>query len=339
MDIALLHLVAADIADAAKEKERADVAREVEERRGSLVAAINGNDIAAMHDMTRRLTTIGYTKASPSITDENGTIVHGHVETKKRWRRHFASLMDGAQSTLAAVIEKSRSRTRRASVSLDIELVPTNADRARRMRRFNLKSGIGEDRIGTEILKLNAGAVSHCMAAITLKSCLQVDMPIQVKGGHIIELYKGKGSRLECGNFRDVTLGHVTSKPLAACLRHKAHLAFRRVALDTQFGALKSRGTDMAHLFVRASFDAAAATGQSIAGIFIDVEKAFARLCRALILPTPESDEIFISRLVGVGLSRQVVEAVLQKVRSFDAWGSAGSGALLGLLVGRAGGR
>ena len=84
---------------------------------------------------------------------------------------------------------------------------------------------------------------------------------------------------------------------------------------------------------MRASFDYAVSTGQSIAGIYVDVEKAFARLCRALVLPAPESDEVFISRLLGCGVSRKIAVAVLVKARSVDAWGKADGGSHLQALL------
>ena len=324
VNAALLHLVAADIDEMAAAEEAKDRALDTETRNDELVAAIDGNDVTKMYSMTRRITVARCPRVSPSILDEDGRIVHGHVQTKQRWRRHFASLMDGQATSLEQVIESSRARERDHNVNLHLEVVPTNADRARRMRKFRLKTGIGEDRVGAEILRLNAGCMSNNMAAITLKTCMQIDVPVQSKGGHIFELYKNKGSRLDCGNFRDITLGHITSKPFAASMRNKAYQAFRGKALDTQFGALRARGTDFAHLSMRASYDFAAATSQAIGGIFVDVEKAFARLCRALVLPAPASDEIFVNRLLACGLSEKIISSILDKARSFDAWDAAG---------------
>ena len=320
VNAALLHLVAADIDDEAKAGEASDRALDIEKRNDDLVAAIDGNDVTTMYAMTRRITTEWRPRVSPSILDESGRVIHGHVQTKQRWRRHFAGLMEGQATTLEHVILCSRARERDLSINLQLGVVPTNADRARRMRKFKLKSGIGEDMVGTEILKFNASSIANTMAAVTLKTCMQIDAPVQSKGGHIVELYKNKGSRLECSSFRDITLGHVMTKPFAASIRDTAHSAFSSRTLDTQFGALKGRGTDLAHLSMRASYDYAAATSQAMGGIFVDVEKAFARLCRSLVLPAPESDEIFVARLLASGHSKAVIDSILVKARSYDAW-------------------
>ena len=327
VNIALLHLVAADIRQEAVQKEKADEDEATEKRNKALVAAIDGNDVTAMHSMTRKTTQQWQPRVSPSIKLESGEVVSGHVPVKKRWRQHFTSLMEGVETTLADTIERDRRRQERrpnADVKLDLDIIPTNLERAKKMTRYKVKSGIGEDRVGAEILKFNSGAISSSMAALTLKACLQISVPVQAKGGHIVELYKGKGARLECDSYRDITLGHVMSKPLAACMRDKAHGTFAKKALDTQFGALRHRGTEMAALCMRAAFDFATATRRSCAGIFVDVEKAYARLCRAIAFPPPESDEILASRLCAAGLSHEAVFAVLAKARTQSAWSEAG---------------
>ena len=334
LNIALLHLVVCDLNVQIETQEQEDRAAAVLEQDAKLVNAIGGDDTSAMFNMTRRMTSTWVPRVAPSIFLEDGSVAHGFVDTKRRWRRHFADLMDGTERKLADIIDTARGKERHPSFPLDLSCVPTNQERVRRMRKYKLKAGIGEDKVGTEILKLNNMALATSMAAITLKGCLRIDLPIQAKGGHIVELFKGKGSRLTCGNFRDITLGHVMSKPLAACMRHKAYTAFAHKALDTQFGALRGRGTELAHLSMRAAFDSAAAEGKSIAGVFIDVERAFARLCRALVLPAPESDKAFVARLVGCGYSPEVIGAVLKRVRDEKAWrGGGGSPHLQALLT------
>lgn len=319
-NIALLHLVVHDIDAQLRELEHSERAAAIIARDAALVNAIGGNNTAAMYSMTRRLTSTWTPRVTPSIALEDGSIAHGHVDTKRRWRRHFAGLMDGAECKLADVIDSARARQRAPSVPLDLRCVPTNYERASRMTKYKLKVGVGEDRLGSEILKLHNMAMASCTAAVMLKGCLWIDLPIQAKGGHIVELFKGKGSRLTCGHYRDITLGHGMLKPLAACLRRRANAAFAPKALSTQFGALHGRGTDLAHLSMRAAFDLAAVERKAIAGIFIDVEKAFARMCRSLVLPCPASDDAFISRLTAKGYSHTVIEAILARIRNEAAW-------------------
>ena len=138
-----------------------------------------------------------------------------------------------------------------------------------------------------------------------------------------MELYKHKGSPLLCDSYRDISLGHTGGKAAAAVLRARAQAPLEHAALETQFGSgLGGGSTDVAHLYLRALRDAADAMCECVGMLFVDVTKAFPRLCRALALPLPVSDEQFVRRLRASGFSDQAITAVLDRARNEQAWGA-----------------
>ena len=112
LNIARLHLVLCDLNAQIETQELEDRAAAVLEQDTKLVNAIGGNDTAAMFSMTRRLTPTWVPRVAPSISLEDGSVAHGFVDTKRRWRRHFADLMDGTERKLADVIDTARGKAR-----------------------------------------------------------------------------------------------------------------------------------------------------------------------------------------------------------------------------------
>ena len=129
----------------------------------------------------------------------------------------------------------------RAGIKRSIEAVPSVHTVARQYARMPIKKStnlkaIGEDRVGNEILRTNATAVAAAMIPLYLKSALWIYTPLQWRGGHLMDLYKGKGDRLACSAYRDVTIGHAAGKPMSRSLRQSLAPALERMALETQTG-------------------------------------------------------------------------------------------------------
>ena len=78
--------------------------------------------------------------------------------------------------------------------------------------------------------------------------------------------------------------------------------------VNTQNGSrMNGAGCDVAHLMARAAVDAAVASCQSIALLFVDVATAFATRCLALALPDPETLYELAWNLSTLGYTRDEV--------------------------------
>lgn len=83
-----------------------------------------------------------------------------------------------------------------------------------------LKSGraAGPDGIPPELLKCAMGPISSALHSLFLTVWSEGKVPAAWRDGIITALYKGKGSKADCGNYRPITLLSVPGKVFAHVL-------------------------------------------------------------------------------------------------------------------------
>ena len=83
-------------------------------------------------------------------------------------------------------------------------------DVVRRFACAKRKRAIGCDLIGNDVLRLNPTLFGFLYHPVMLKAAFRIEEPIWWKGGSLCELFKKKGSMLDCDAFRDVIVEDVT---------------------------------------------------------------------------------------------------------------------------------
>ena len=105
-----------------------------------------------------------------------------------------------------------------------------------------------------------------------------------------MHFWKGKGEIQKLMYHREIMLCDSEAKAFGTHLRGPVMDVFREQALGTQFGeGLNGGCVEFTSLYCRSAQDIAAQRKMSMATIFGDVKMAFASLCRALVMPMPET--------------------------------------------------
>ena len=81
--------------------------------------------------------------------------------------------------------------------SIDWGIVPPLSEFAMTFAGLRPMVGVGEDRIGSELLKVAPLACAKVFHPLVLKSALAIQPPIQWKGEHLFELFKGKDDKYD----------------------------------------------------------------------------------------------------------------------------------------------
>ena len=171
--------------------------------------------------------------------------------------------------------------------------------------------GLGEDLLGSEILKLAPIQTAMATLPLNLKATTWIWYPIQWKGGQIIELFKKKGDRRICGNSRDITLTSAQGKPHTRLIRKQLQIPAKKTCLWSQTGSgLTGAGTDFGHLAARAALDIAKCKNLSCAIIFADLSKAFTSMARSLAIQNIPNDEALLHKLRDRGYNKQEIEEI-----------------------------
>ena len=90
---------------------------------------------------------------------------------------------------------------------------------------------------------------------------------------------------------------------------------------------------DCATLQYRATQDIAETQNLCVATIFGDVKMAFASMCRNLVAPMPESEELLVRRMLEAGVSEDIVQQIMTELVDYSSWLAAGGTEHLQALV------
>jgi hypothetical protein len=145
---------------------------------------------------------------------------------------------------------------------------------------------VGNDRIPAKFYKLFSDEISPILLEIFNESLRKGHVPLVLKKTYIKCLYKGKGSRSSCTNYRPISIIWSTAKLLEYIIYKRLSLNLEETEQlsDSQHGYRKHRSTQSAVLqltnILQKNGDAKQYTGM----IFEDFQKAFDCLNHSLLL-------------------------------------------------------
>ena len=134
----------------------------------------------------------------------------------------------------------------------------------------------GPDNIDGKVLRLLGDAFIDSYYIIAKKSFADCKFPQQWKTAKVRCIHK-KGSQLDCGNYRPISLLSQPSKLLESlvCQQLDAFLEHHNLLNGSQWGFRKGRSTELLLLHMTEKWRFALNQGKSIGVIFLDFQKAF----------------------------------------------------------------
>ena len=156
----------------------------------------------------------------------------------------------------------------------------------------------GPDGIVNEVLV--AVSIARELQRVFFKVCLSDAPPHAMRGGWLVDIFKGKGDPRDCSNSRGVMLEDHITKLLSKHLRNLMEPHLPKLTGDMQFGARKSRSPDMAALVLRLAASRDKSMGDSFGVLFADLTAAFDSIIREIALGQLWNDDYFchiLSRL------------------------------------------
>ena len=142
--------------------------------------------------------------------------------------------------------------------------------------RMESKKAAGPNSIPVDILKLLNGKISPILASLFNLSFQHGVFPDILKISSVIPVFK-KGSKLECNNYRPISLISNISKLIEKLMYSRLYsfLELNKSISDLQFGFRTNHSTSHALLSLTERIREALDTGNFACGVFIDLQKAF----------------------------------------------------------------
>ena len=142
---------------------------------------------------------------------------------------------------------------------------------------FSDSKATGPSSINTKILKIISPTSSEILAKIFNECILKGVFPSCLKNANIIPIYKNKGSKLEAGNYRPISLLSNIGKLFEKIIYKRLYnfLNTNNKFYDKQFGFRKGHNTNHAIISLTEEIRLSLDNSEYAVGIFIDLQKAF----------------------------------------------------------------
>ena len=215
-------------------------------------------------------------KRSP-IKSKEGSILRTREEQMQRWTEHYSDIY----SRQYHIPEDTLSGIPQLPVLEELDITPTREELETAIDSASVGKSPGQDGIPVEILK-------HCKEALLgplhelLVECWETgQVPQNFKDSKLITLYKNKGDRAVCDNYRGISLLSTAGKVAARVVLRRLQVLANQIYPESQCGFRAERSTiDM--IFTLAQLqEKCREQHRPLYVAFVDLTKAFDLVTRS----------------------------------------------------------
>jgi hypothetical protein len=200
--------------------------------------------------------------------DKDGNLLTDKPMVAARWKEHFQTLLNGEERE-----EQNRNRMRIASDGQAVE-PPTQDEVKQAIRQLKNGKAAGKDGLPAELLKAGSERLYDAIHRIILRIWEDEEMPEDWLDGLICPIYK-KGNRLDCSNYRGITLLNTAYKVLSRILFFRLRPLTEAFVGEYQAGFRAGRSTTDQMFTLRQILDKFREYNLQTHHLFIDFKAAY----------------------------------------------------------------
>ena len=263
----------------------------------------------------------------PMVLDDQGDPCQDAEAMMQRWRQHFGAMEGGTESSFpdlaVDILEQQRSQMPWPAPAL-LEQLPSTTDLQRVMLNTKLGKAPGPDGIPGALLKRFAAQLAPALHPLLLKLALRGSESLGFKGGIAVKFWKGKGSKQEAANYRQILLVSNLAKCIHQALRPALRELFVAQAPSLQIGGRPGSNVVYGAHLTRSFLRWQAQNHRPCFLLFTDIASAFYSVVRELVAKR-SSDGRQPTSLLGIELPPEDLELLLQHTTDASALQAAGA--------------
>ncbi|MCP4267312.1 MAG: hypothetical protein GY777_17355, partial [Candidatus Brocadiaceae bacterium] len=233
-------------------------------------AAADRGDTKSVYEGIRKA--VGPTKRYTShLLSETGEILHSKSEQLGRWVQHFSLLY----STRNIVTDDALDSMGSLPTMDDLDCEPTTEELSKAIDLMAPWKAPGSDGIPADLLRHCKSSLLPHLHDILVKCWREGMVPQDMRDAKIITLYKNKGSRSDCNNYRGISLLAIAGKAFARVVLPRLQKLAERVYPESQCGFRSKRSTTDMIFSVRQLQEKCNEQNMPLYIAFIDLTKAF----------------------------------------------------------------
>ena len=263
----------------------------------------------------------------PQVLKLDGTLTHNVTELCARWEEHFSLLEAGSPLDPITMTQEVVERQQHVCLpsEWDDKDIPTLCALENALRRVKPGRAPGPDALVPDLFRATPRIFATKLYPVLLKQCLRIEEAASSKGGRLVNIYKGRGSFKECGNYRGILLMNIIGKVLRSTLRPIVNKPYELNTEGLQLGGKPASqvlfGSQAARHFLAWGKQTRTSTGI----VFCDVASAYYRVLRELTLGVDHQNVQLGDLINRLNLSPEVIPKLHAALEGEHAYGTIGA--------------
>ena len=215
---------------------------------------------------------------SMNVKDERGNIVNEKRGVLRRWSDYFEELLNVSDDREPVVAEHGIERGRTIEVE---EHSISRGEIAVALHSLKNNKAPGIDQIGNEMLKKGGDSMLEWLERLFNACWREMIVPKEWQMACVVPLYKGKGDKMECKNYRGISLLSVVGKLYGRVIINRVKAQTDMQIGDEQGGFREGRGcVDQVFAIKQVCEKYLGKRNKEVHMAFMDLEKAYDRVDR-----------------------------------------------------------
>ena len=249
------------------------------QRARDIQASADEGRIQAFYEGIKSVTGPIKNNISP-IRDRDGTLLKDSEKILKRWAEYYSELLNSSHPVDESAVEELPE----LPPVLELDDLPTLQEVKTAVESLKCGKAPGPDGIPAEVFKYGGEDLLHRLTDLIQWCWRSGGVPQQWLNATIATLYKRKGEKSECGNYRGLSLLDVAGKILAKIMSSRFNKSIAEKLLpDSQCGFRADRSTNDMIFVCRQLLEKGREQNQPLSIAFVDLRKAFDTVNRRLL--------------------------------------------------------
>ena len=189
----------------------------------------------------------------------------------ERWVEHYSELYSRETMVSDAALENIQT----LSIMDELDAMPSLEELSEAIDALPSEKAPGSDSIPPEAIKKGKDALLQPLHKLLCLCWEEGSVPQDMRDATVVTLYKNKGDRSDCNNYRGISLLSIVGKLFARIVLKRLQKLAERVYPESQCGFRSNRSTVDMIFSIRQLQEKCKEQGQPLYMMFIDLTKAF----------------------------------------------------------------
>ena len=233
-------------------------------------SAADQGDAKKMYEGIKKATGPLISKSAP-LKSKTGEVITEQDKQLQRWTEHYLELY----ATQNVVSDSALNRVPALPVLDQLDALPSIEELSKAIDHLSSGKAPGNDGIPAEVLKCGKPALLKPLLNLICECWESGHIPQDMRDAKIVTLYKNKGDRSDCNNYRGISLLSIVGKAFARVVLARLQTLAQNVYPESQCGFRAGRST-MDMVFSLRQLQEKCREQQKVLFIaYIDLTKAF----------------------------------------------------------------